>query len=398
MTQRMDSEQALAPVAPAVLKAELEKEPMALDSSDGAAELNEQATVIVQRLLEVDPDNQQARDQARSAIEQMSHKLHGRAARKSAILKEPIHKLSRRADDGGPVANALVDLKNQVEELDPVRFDFSAGWLSRMLGYLPFVGTPIKRYFSRYEAASTVIEAIVVSLEQGREQLRRDNITLQGDQGEMRELSQQLMRAAKLGQLIDAELSARLEHEIPDSDPRHSFVQEELLFPLRQRIQDLQQQLAVNQQGVLTTEIIVRNNRELIRGVDRATNVTVNALQVAVTLALALANQKIVLEKIQAVNETTNNLIANTAAQLREQGAAVHQQAASAQLDIETLRIAFADINSALEDIAQFRREALPAMAQNIAELDELAQLGEASIARLDSGRQSVPILEIEVA
>lgn len=398
MAQQTDTERALAPVVPTVVKVELETESKALDSSGSATELHEQATVIVQRLLEVDPDNQQAREQARGAVEQMSHKLHGRAAHKSAILKEPIHKLSRRADDGGPVANALVDLKNQVEELDPARFDLSPGWLSRMLGYLPFVGTPIKRYFSRYEAASTVIEAIVVSLEQGRDQLRRDNITLQGDQGEMRELSQHLMRAVKLGQLIDAELSARLEHEIPDSDPRHSFVQEELLFPLRQRIQDLQQQLAVNQQGVLTTEIIVRNNRELIRGVDRATNVTVNALQVAVSLALALANQRIVLEKIQAVNQTTNTLIANTAAQLRQQGAAVHQQAASAQLDIETLRTAFADINTALEDIAHFRREALPTMAQNITELDELAQQGEASIARLDSGRHSAPILEIEVA
>lgn len=397
MTQSSDTEQALAPVKAEVLRVELERVPMALDSGDSATELNEQARVIVQRLLEVDPNNQQSRDQMRGAVEQMSHKLQGRAAHRSAILKEPIHKLSRRADDGGPVANALVDLKNQVEELDPARFDLSPGWLSRTLGYLPFVGTPIKRYFSRYEAASTVIEAIVDSLEQGREQLRRDNITLQGDQGEMRELSQQLMRAVKLGQLIDAEISDRLEHEIPDSDPRYSFVQEELLFPLRQRIQDLQQQLAVNQQGVLTTEIIVRNNRELIRGVDRATNVTVNALQVAVSLALALANQKIVLDKIQSVNQTTNTLIANTATQLRQQGAAIHQQAASAQLDIETLRAAFVDINTALADIADFRREALPAMAKNIAELDELAERGEASITRLDNGRQSAPVLEIEV-
>jgi len=397
MTQRIDTAQSLSPVVSHVLRTELENEAMTNDSRSDATELNEQAKMIAERLLEVDPDNQQARDQARCTVEQMSHKLHGRAAHRSAILKEPIHSLSRRADDGGPVANALVDLKNQVEELDPARFNLSPGWLSRIIGYLPFVGTPVKRYFSRYEEASTVIEAIVVSLEQGREQLSRDNVTLQGDQSEMRELSQQLMRAVKLGQLIDAELSTRLEHEIPDSDPRHSFIQEELLFPLRQRIQDLQQQLAVNQQGVLTTEIIVRNNRELIRGVDRATNVTVNALQVAVSLALALANQKIVLDKVQAVNQTTNTLIGNTAAQLRQQGAAIHQQAASAQLDIETLRKAFSDINIALNDISHFRREALPAMAQNIAELDDLAERGEASIARLDSGRQSVPILEIEV-
>jgi uncharacterized protein YaaN involved in tellurite resistance len=121
--------------------------------------------------------------------------------------------------------------------------------------------------------------------------------------------------------LIDQKLSYSLEREVPADDPRYAFIQEELLFPLRQRIQDLQQQLAVNQQGVLAIELIVRNNKELIKGVDRAVNVTINALNVAVTVALALANQKIVLDKIQAVNVVTDRLIAQTAATLRSQAA-----------------------------------------------------------------------------
>jgi hypothetical protein len=50
------------------------------------------------------------------------------------------------------------------------------------------------------------------------------------------------------------------------------------LFALRQRTLDLQQQLAVNQQGVLAIEIIIRNNRELIRGVDRALDVTISRI------------------------------------------------------------------------------------------------------------------------
>lgn len=375
------------------LRQELEQEPVSVD-----ADLQTQAASLTSQLLQIDHDNPQARQQARNSVETMSQKVQVQAARRSAMLKEPIRKLSQRGDDGGPVANALVDLKVRVEELDPARFDLSPGWLSRLLGRLPFVGTPIKRYFTRYESASTVIDSIVASLHQSREQLKRDNITLQDDQNEMRELSQKLKRAIELGRLMDSELSAKLENEIPNDDPHYAFVEEELLFPLRQRIQDLQQQLAVNQQGVLTTEIIIRNNKELIRGVNRATTVTVNALQIAVTLALALANQRIVLDKIEAVNETTNNLIANNARQLREQGTAIHQRAASSQLSMETLKTAFADISAALEDISRFRREALPTMAQNITELDELAQNTEATINRIDEARQSSAAIEIEVA
>src|SRR5690606_42135790 len=55
--------------------------------------------------------------------------------------------------------------------------------------------------------------------------------------------------------------------QLPADDSRRSFMEEELLFPLRQRILDLQQQLAVSQQGILALEVVIRNNRELIRGV-----------------------------------------------------------------------------------------------------------------------------------
>ena len=76
------------------------------------------------------------------------------------------------------VANALVDLKLKVEELDPAQVDFSPGWFSRTLGWLPMVGTPLKRYFTKYESADTVLTAITDSLRKGADQLKRDNITM----------------------------------------------------------------------------------------------------------------------------------------------------------------------------------------------------------------------------
>ena len=365
------------------------------DQSD--PELIKQAEELTEKLLQVDPEDNASRLQAKSAVESMSSRLQLEAVKRSEMLKQPMKQLSRRSEDGGPVANSLIDLKMKVEELDPAQIDLDAGWFSRMLGHLPFVGTSLKRYFSRFENASTMIEAIVNSLKEGREQLKKDNITLEQDQLAMRELTKKLQRSIKLGELIDKNLSEMLETKIPADDLRYRFVQEELLFPLRQRIQDLQQQLAVNQQGVLTTEIIMRNNKELIRGVNRAINVTVNALQVGVTLALALANQKIVLDKIEAVNKTTDALIASNAQRLRQQGVEIHKQAASSQINIDTLRQAFVDINAALEEMSNYRSQALPQMEQNINELDELAQKTEASIRTLETSKKLGSGLVIEV-
>ena len=361
-----------------------------------AAALEKKAQDYVDVLANIQPNADMAQTEAKAAVEFMGRDLQAEAAQRSKMLRQPIKDLSARGTEGGTVANALLDLKLKVEELDPARLDLSPGFLSRVLGMIPGIGSPLKRYFSRYESAQTVIDAIVNSLQQGREQLRRDNVTLGEDQGLMRGLTRKLDRQIKLGQLIDRKLSGKLSAEIPSGDIRHKFVQEELLFPLRQRIMDLQQQLAVNQQGVLSLGLIMRNNEELMRGVNRAVDVTVSALQVAVTAALALANQKIVLDKVNALNQTTSDLISGTAERLRNQGAEIQKQASSSMLSLKSLKSAFANINAAMDEIARYRQEALPRMAQTILEFDKLSAQGEAAIQRYEAGEKARPKLTID--
>ena len=359
--------------------------------------VSDKADSVVNHILGIEGNNLDAQHDAKAAIESMSAETQKQASHRSAMLKDPISKLAERGEDGGSVANALVDLKLQVEELDPGQFDLEAGWFTRFLGMIPGIGTPLKRYFTKFESASTVIDAITRSLKGGKEQLKRDNVTLTDDQKIMRELTKQLEDAIKLGQMIDEKLSEKLSMDIPADDPRAKFIAEEIIFPLRQRIMDLQQQLAVNQQGVLTIEIIIRNNKELIRGVDRAVNVTVNALAVAVTLAMALANQKIVLEKIEAVNKTTDALISGTAKRLKQQGAAIHKQASATALDMDSLKSAFKDIESAMQDISTYRQKALPVMAKNIQELDQLTAGAEAQITKMEKANKEAGNFTIEL-
>ena len=357
-------------------------------------EIEGQAEKVVGHLMTVDPKDADTIAQGRNTIQAMGLELQRESARRSAMLKEPVQKLYKSATEGGDVANALVDLRMKVEELDPGKFDLEPGWVTRTMGRMPFIGTPLKRYFSRYESSRTMLDAIVRSLRIGREQLQRDNITLADDQKALRQINEKLEKAIKLGQLVDAKLSVKLEKELPAGDPRRTFVENEWLFPLRQRIMDLQQQLVVNQQGVLSIDLIMKNNTELTRGVDRAINVTVSALQVAVTLALALANQRITLEKVQAVNETTDKLIGDTAKNLRTQGAEIHKMAAGTTLNIETLKQSFADIRAALDDVSRFRQEALPQMASAIVDLDKLSDEAGKAIQNLDNARKVGAMLE----
>jgi uncharacterized protein YaaN involved in tellurite resistance len=100
--------------------------------------------------------------------------------------------------------------------------------------------------------------------------------------------------------------------------------------------------------------------------VDRATTTTVSALRTAVIVAQALANQKLVLDQISALNTTTGNLIASTSEMLRDQSAAIHQQAASGTIDIAKLQLAFANIYQTMDAIADFKLKALGSMQTTV--------------------------------
>jgi uncharacterized protein YaaN involved in tellurite resistance len=355
--------------------------------------LDKKAEENVAQLLDI-KDDEASHDKSAAAVEEFGLELQKSTAQQSGMLQRPIKELSKRSVEGGEVANALINLKMTVEDLDPAKLNLSPGWFSRMVGNIPGVGTPLKRYFSRFESAQTVIAAIVASLEQGKDQLGRDNVTLQADQARLRELTERLEKAIKLGQLMDAKLEKAAAKEEGD---KAKFISEELLFPLRQRIMDLQQQLAVAQQGIIAMEIIIRNNKELIRGVNRALLVTVSALQVAVTVAMALNQQQIVLDKVGALTNTTNNLIKGTASRLKTQGVEIHKQAANAQLSVDALRQAFADIHEAMDDLSRFRQEALPKMAGTILEMDKLTADAEGAIKRVEKGDRAKPSFQLDV-
>lgn len=326
----------------------------------------------------------------REAVDTMGIELQRQAAWRSEMLQAPIRKLAHQGDEGGPVAQALLALRDKMQDLDPARQKLSGEGLSRALSFIPGVGKPMQRYFQKYEKAQDALDAIIGDLQGGADMLRRDNLTLADDQQSLRAILVQLERQVELGRMIDRRL-AREAAAATLPAPRRAFVEEELLFPLRQRIVDLQQQVAVSQQGVLALEVVIRNNRELVRGVDRAINVTVSALNVAVTVALGLANQRLVLDRVAALNQTTSALIAGTAQALRTQGVDIQTRASSAMLDMGQLEQAFADVLGAIDDLSRYRREALPRLDAQIDRLAALARQGEQAIHRMDEGNRAEP-------
>ena len=336
-----------------------------------------------EQIMAVDLDSLAQRREFIQVVETFGADLVRQSQTKNNILQKRMGDFSRAGGESGEVAKGLEELSIKMRDLDPSGLDFTKS------GVLGKVFNPIRRYFERFKTADAEIADIVKSLEKGRTILKNDNTTLEIEQASMRELTKQLTQKIELGSQLDGYLENAVENAraLGEADERIKFVEEEIVFPLRQRLMDFQQLLTVNQQGIIAMEVIRKNNLELIRAVDRAQTVTVAALRTAVTVAGALYNQKIVLEKVEMLNETTNHMISATSRMLKEQGAVIQREAVEASISPDTLKQAFADTLSALDDISTYKKKALPQMAQTIQDFRHIADVGERQIADMEKGR-----------
>jgi uncharacterized protein YaaN involved in tellurite resistance len=359
-------------------------------------ELDRQASEFVSKLLKVPTEDAEAQEQAALSVENLGVTQQRKAATANQLLQQPLKRLGQiGGGEGQGIADALTNLKVQFDEIDPSRFSFDAGWVGRMAGHIPGVGSKLNRYFTRFEASGKVIEALFDSVEVSRQQLIRDIDTLRDEQTTMRQATRDLQRYITTCQLIDEKLSSEVAKFDPQSD-QAKYINTKLIFRLRQRITDLQQQLVVNQQGVLMFEVLIENNKELIRGVNRCKNVTYPALLIGITAAQALANQKIVLNKIQALDDVGNRTIAFNAKLLATQGIEIHKQAASAQLSDAGLAQAMKEAIKALDDVDAFRTRALEQMGTAIKERNTLTAMGEEAIARMERGNRAAITLNLD--
>ncbi|HEU0104436.1 MAG TPA: toxic anion resistance protein, partial [Mycobacteriales bacterium] len=130
-------------------------------------------------------------------------------------------------------------------------------------------------------------------------------------------------------------------------------------------------------------------NVELIKGVDRAQTTTVAALRTAVVVAQALANQKLVLDQVTALNSTTSAMIESTSVLLRQQGTAIHDQAASSAVSIDALQAAFDNVFATMDAIDTFRAQAVTSMATTVGALEQQVQRARPYLERSRAGSEN---------
>lgn len=344
-------------------------------------EIQEQAEKNAIAIFENDFENPSERQNILKSLDEFGISAINKSQSRNNLLSTRFIDFKKGGENAAEVGEKLSELSLQMKDLDPSMLDFTKK------GILGNIFNPVRKYFNRYQRADVAIAKIIKSLDMGSRALKNDNTTLINEESHLRDLTKKLMSDIELGKMMDVAIEAQIRKaELDDvSSEKIEFIRQEILFPLRQRIMDMQQMIVVNQQGIVSLNVIRRNNKELIRGVDRAKNVTVTALRTGIMVASALYNQKIVIDKINTLNETTEDIIQSTSTMLRQQGSEIHKQSMESMISPEVLKSSFADAIAAIDDINKYKEQALPKMQETINVFSEIAIDGQKVVDKIEN-------------
>jgi uncharacterized protein YaaN involved in tellurite resistance len=371
---KLDPPEALQPVPPA------EAAGLVPLNAEETTELDKRVGQFVDELAGLDSNSPEFGKKVDQLTAMGRKEIAEAAGASNRFLDRPVKAIDKDTGIGAD----LTELRRTVEALDPK----GATKTKKLLGIIPF-GNRVDRYFDKYRSSQTHISKILSSLGNGKDELLMDNAAIDTERAGLWKTMHKLEQMIHISKTLDQRLEDKA-NELDATDPaKAKAIRETALFYTRQRTTDLLTQMAVTVQGYLALDLVKKNNVELVKGVDRASTTTVSALRTAVTVAQAMTNQKLVLEQVTALNTTTAGMIDSTGEMLRTQTGAIHQQAASSTIPLETLQRAFQNIYDTMDQIDQFKLQALGNMKQTVDTLGKEVEKSKGYIARAEGVNQA---------
>lgn len=248
--------------------------------------------------------------------------------------------MQKQTKYGRNIDISIGNLDKKIRSLNPENTDFT-----QTKGL--FILNPTKRYFYKVQRGERQISEAIKALEAEKNILTNDNITLEIEINKLSDIIEKLEKEYEIGNLLKSELNSKFSND------------ENSISELEKRLYDIKEKTIVKEQSKMALEIIRKNNKEIIRNIDRITNVTVEALNTAVMVAKSINNQKIVLNRMNMLKIKAGSIIKNTGNTLK---------------DIDLLKTAFNNAFGTIEELEVKSKKAFPENAQQIIEIEKVEE------------------------
>lgn len=279
--------------------------------------------------------------------------------------------------DKQPIDVSIESIYLELKKMDPNGVDFSMGGFRTFLAKWNLISDPMKKWLVKYVSISTVIEEMTKGMEGAVKEMERDNETLLHDQIAMKELTFKLEDVVKWAMFVDKQIVDKLTADITAT--KKKFIEEDILFGLRQKIAALQELQGINRQGVLVSEVIIKGNKELIRGYKNGLQTTIAAIGIASALTVSLEKQRRNQRVLTGVNDLKGELIRKSGEMLKDNVENIIAESKTAGTRIDALKAGFTAALESNEMMSNFKVEYLPILSEKIDELSTVnAQLSKA--------------------
>ena len=357
--------------------------PKGLDSAAEAA-LVERAAELAGKVKAGPGDRQLSRQLgALGAREQQS------AAQEINLLKTRVGSLLSEVDgEGGEIPKALVELRHQMDEINPHVLS-QPGKLGRLLGRVPGIGKVLKNIAVKYESVQTQIDAIMAGLRAGKDRLLQDNAELEQLYQQVKQAQLGIQQSAYVGEL----LWQKLDDALVDCDPGERQKLQAMMHRVAMRVQDLRTMEQVNLQFFVSIDMTLQNNDTLAEQVDRTVMVTQNLLTVGLAIQAALAQQKKIAKAVKGVQETTAAMLEANAAAIGRQTVEIGEMQNNPVLALESVKKAHNTLLDALDKMDEIRQLGTEKARTGIAELNRMSAVLEPKVEALEAARD-LPAIE----
>ncbi|OWR33053.1 tellurium resistance protein [Saccharibacillus sp. O23] len=347
--------------------------------------VEQEAKQVIQKVANT--DNMQL-DELMDQIGRMGQRTMEKAGQSLEMLQRPVNDMV--AGKRSEVGNNILRLRSEIDSLSK----------SKQLGFIDKImrKTPLKNYVYKYQSVKTNVDAIIVSLRNGKDTLEENMAYMRNLKRTSIEEVYNLQMRIEMGN----QLKKLFEEEIakPENANRKTTL-ERGLRKVVTRIQSFTEMIMLYQQAIAGTDIINDNNDKLIDSVDATIDKTQHLITVSAMIAMALQDQMQTIEAVNTANQTLQNMFEENSRMLKETTQKTNDLLGKPAMQLEAVERAMGDLFAAMDMYEQSNRTIIQSATEQTGRMTEInkkmhdrlglmqAGGGESEPARVTAGQQS---------
>ena len=342
---------------------------------DDVDKVEQEAKQVIQKVANT--DNLQL-DELMDQIGRMGQRTMEKAGQSLEMLQRPVNDMvsGKRSE----VGSNILRLRTEIDSLSK----------SKQLGFFDKImrKTPLKNYIYKYQSVKTNVDAIVVSLRNGKDTLEENMAYMRNLKRtsieEVYNLQMRIAMGNRLKTLFEEEIAK------PENAGRKTAL-ERGLRKVVTRIQSFTEMIMLYQQAIAGTDIINDNNDKLIDSVDATIDKTQHLITVSAMIAMALQDQMETIEAVNTANQTLQNMFEENSRMLKETTQKTNDLLGKPAMQLEAVERAMGDLFTAMDLYEQSNRTIIKSATEQTGRMTEINKQMHDRLGLMQGGSSAEP-------